>query len=1239
MAMAAGAAEPKPKAAAPEPVAFPPFAAGNFTDFDSPREMLTAEALKKLLTQAPGEGYNVGETQKGEQRLAAFSGLARLGLPWPADQALRVSLLDFGPLQIHLWAGNEARTLAFYRDAQQTWAVYAGVREGGKPRPVWQALLGTSGDRHRRVGLATFDLLWRDKTLYMLRGDLVILQCPMPTAPSEVFFEGTALIKGLAVAPNPWTPPAEEQAKLVAPAERAWQMKPVEGAALNKLPNGIELTAGDKTEACQAGFLLDRSGMLELIVQVDQAEPGTGIFLGTAEGQQLARIAFVRHRETGKMAFEIQHQWANDSEKSFEVARQPLPLLGSGQWLRLTCGGSAFRCWTSGDGVHWSQIALGGLGVEGNVRQVGLYALKTDKKRTIRLRSLEVRPLTAIASLAPADLVAKAPSMKAAALPAWREEAEKAKPADVAWGPWWRACAIRTLAEGPKDPVGQPLLDRLVMAGFEMPGSAESKLRLLDELALCYKVDDWETINRFPRAADYLGRMLIAQGEPAPCTLLNRALLRSPFWHQQVLPVFLEAPLRQELFARASQDSGENFREFARRLRFWGGGRLPLSEPLWKPQIEYLASWSEASAGLLRRGDRPGANPQLAEQPYIEQRSKDTSVSGFRRAIQEEAFDAACKMVARIDRPEDLGLQPTDDPRLLLSFPLMVELAMRDHPPLRQAMQQKAAAVGRLRVKSAAGSGNAEAMHTVTLQFPGTEVSAEAHRWLGDRSLAAGRFVEALAHYRQATGSAGEEEREGLAARTRLAGAMLGLDLGQPVRSGVQLGGTWLSGPEFEKLIEQARVGRAPAVEKSGGLAFAPGRYEARPWAKYEARDARRPNGFPERGIDWYAAQLGVAVTPRQIILHSRAVLTVLSLETGQVQWAQPMPSAGEAILHFPMMAMQPVPAAGRIFLRRMTKDGPELACFEGADGKLLWSNKPDGYVASDPMFVGQKLLALTITAEGSDRVTLALVELAPTSGRVRNRTAIAQFREVWNKQFPCQATAVEDRIVAAAGGAVFQCDSSGRVLWLRKQIWIRPPTFDPSQARDWLAQTPAPPIVGGDRVIVAQPGVWGVECLDFNTGRLVWRQPMGTLVRLVGRTPRQVVVETSEAIVSLDAGTGRVRWMHPVDECLDVRLCGPGGPVVLAEPSAKREGPQSPVAVLLTWLDMETGKPMGRSALRDTEIAGPLFRPLLAGNGRLWGLRGASGNPQLREFFELTKTGDIQPADEEETRRWSGVP
>ncbi len=1223
--------------------------AGTFEDFDDRAGYPGAEALRKLLLPVPGQALQIAEARKHERPICRMAGLARLAADWPAGHALRLGLSEANPFQVHLWNGTRGITLRYYPDFHQSWAAYAVGRQEGSPRPGDYVLLATTGDLYRRSGLGTIEVHHRDGRLYLVRGEVVLLDVPCPALPAEVYLEGTALIRGVAVVPAP-TVPAQAQAwprPRPSPASKnaplaAWPWTKTPGEAhLDSLPEGgLEFWVEGKTPLAQAGVSLAGPGLWDMVFEVESPSPGTGLYLGTGEGRHLARVGFFRHRESGKVVFDLLPPWSNDIEKSYDANRVPVPFFGNRRWLRLVCGAGVVRLWTSPDGKAWSPIAPGSLGVDGPCTSVGLYALPGEAKRSIRLHTLEVGRLDALEKWADAAAEVFVPALrKADSLAAWRTLALESQPAGMPWEKWWRACAVRTLAENPRRTVSQAVLDRLVVAELQSPGPLAERLRLLDQAARLLSGEEWNAVDQLEQWADTLAAARMRAGQPAVFSEVSHALLELPFWHGRRVPVFSEAWLRHELFAATSAGRWAEVRALVQRLRYFGGGPLREGEPLWGPPLEYLLAWAEAAVSRqLGRAEStvpatPPRWPQRWGHPFIEpsQREAFNVLSEFRAAVDSQAWAEACQLVVAVSDPQSLGLHPDrNDPHWFLSFPLVVELAVRSQPALRQMMQEKFTAMGRLRLKQAVASSNAQAVLGVAHQFPGTEAAAEARRWLGDRELSAGRALEALAHYRRALSDAAPAERPGLLARMRLAAAMMGLDLGQPPERGVQLGGTWFSAAQFEAMVQKARASRRPArspASTSLAVAFPPGQYEARALATFDG-SAPRPAWIGQRLVDWFGQQLCVTPTPETMLVGTRAGLACLRLSDRQWlwnQWADLREDRHQAVL----VPMPPLVVEKRGFVRRLSSEGPELACLDLTDGKVLWSVRPESYAASDPLVVGSQLLVLAASYEGAEKVSLWLARIRPASGRVRSRVWLADFRDGANPRVECQWVAADDLLVAAGAGVVLCCDTQGRVRWVRRQVWTPPPMKEYSVARAWFDHPPEPPLVAESKVFATQPGVWGVEAMDLESGRLLWRAPLGTLIRMVGVAQGRLVLQTTDGLVALDAETGRPVWDRATGPCCDVRLCGPQGPVVALLPPQRATRP--PGLPVVQWFDLRTGRWLGQSTL--TLPAVPpgrvevWLRPLVLGASRQWVLLGTPRTATRREILELVRVGDIDPA------------
>jgi len=363
----------------------------------------------------------------------------------------------------------------------------------------------------------------------------------------------------------------------------------------------------------------------------------------------------------------------------------------------------------------------------------------------------------------------------------------------------------------------------------------------------------------------------------------------------------------------------------------------------------------------------------------------------------------------------------------------------------------------------------------------------------------------------------------------------------------------------------------------------------------------------------------------RQLIVSNRADLTAFDLDSGQARWSQQVDS-GERYQQWPLVPMQPVALGDRILSRRLTSDGPELACLDAAAGTIVWAAKPDDYVASDPVVLDGRPLVLCASHEGTGKVSLALVEFAAATGRARSRVALAEFRESLRRPLECQLTVAEDRLVASAAGCVLACSPEGRVHWIRRQVFVPPPALDQQNSREWLEQYHEPLLATGGRVYATQPGVWGIECMELEGGRLLWRQASGSLTRLVGRAGDRVIVETSDGPAALDPETGRLLWFRGVKDCLAARICGPQHAVLsLSVHVGRRANRENPSGIVLSWFDPEEGSPLANAVLEVPTPGAWHAGPLVAASGRQWLAMAPQQQPARRQMLEALRTGDAE--------------
>lgn len=1201
-----------------------------FEDFDDQQDYPSQGLLKELLRSVENERSEIKPRQWHHVQACQISGLFQLIKPWEANSALRFSFLETHQMiRFHLWNGQQGITLTYYPGFHHTWAAYAAIREGNAPKPGDLVLWATDGGRYRRCGLGTLELHYHNRHLVLTRGDIVLVSVPFDDPPADVYLEcQSTVIRGLAMVQSASVPELAE-ARPVAfrsekPAELDWTAPSVDGCSWNKLPDGqVELVAVEKSPAFQAGTRVVKPGLHEFIFLVEDPAPGCGVYLGNEEGRQLCRLAFLRHHQSKRTAFGSLHPGSSDMDRWFDQKQQPAPFAGPHQWFRITAGAGVVKLWTSGDGVYWSQVAPTAETLEGACTQLGIYGIASREKRAIKLARIEVRRFESLMSLAPEkirDRVDVAPLVKAGDASAWEQLVAESCPTDVPADTWWRACMVRTLSENPRLSLGQDLLDRLQETVLAEPRDLEEKLRLLDETALLMHPGHNQPTERLAQRYQQLGLLLVRQGYDSPFTKISRAMLRSSLWTDRRLPVFYEELLRQELFVKLSENRLPELNTLCRETCYWNRtGRRDGDAASWSEPVRHLVFWAESqvTGRAPKDADQQVVGPSPWRHPLVVTSTREgyNIFAEFAAALEGQTYREACQILASAAQTAGLGLLPDKDQRLWGSLPVAVALAMREHPPLRQAMQEGFGPLGELRFKKAAAEGDEKAVASVALQFYGTTAARDAQLWLGDRRLSAGRFSEAIGHYGQAVEMSAEASVETARARQRLAAAMLGRESGRPIANSIEIGANRLSASQFEALAAQLRQTRRslsgdPSTSPSSRC-FASEAYQVQPWATLESPRVMRPDSMPERELDWAGRQMAVTVAEGQMFVSNQVDLFAFDLETGRQDWVQSGPSVKSS---WPLLPMKPLVVQGRVFVRRLTDAKPELACFGSADGRLLWSCKPDSYVASDPMLLGDDLLALTIHEETADKLILMLNRLDVDSGRVRSRAPVAEFFDLWQRRLPIQAAVVEDKIVVLGGGAVLCCDSAGSVDWIRRQLWCPPLRPDYWTAKAWCEQYHEPPLIHEGRVYAMQPGSWCIECLELKTGRLVWRQAVSRLTRLVGLARGRLIAGATDGLLGLDAASGKTAWFYAADNIQQARLCIPDETVLFIQ-STKVEGKDSLVPV---WLDTESGRVRNTSAWELPADGVPLLGPMVGHDGRQWAFSGPAGNTLKRAILEL---------------------
>jgi outer membrane protein assembly factor BamB len=673
-------------------------------------------------------------------------------------------------------------------------------------------------------------------------------------------------------------------------------------------------------------------------------------------------------------------------------------------------------------------------------------------------------------------------------------------------------------------------------------------------------------------------------------------------------------------------------------------------------------------------GDEGAANPQAVDDVVLDKTHPlqyELIKEGFnvavelKQALDNRAYAGALHVIANRRADLHLGLlSDVVDSQLLIPYPAMVRLAMRDHPQLRDLMRRRFSATAQLRVRRAMAQIDVQAVRSLTLQFFGTDAAAEAEAWLGDRALSGGQFTEAVSRYERALSGAAASRRQGVAARLRLASAMIGLKIGSPPLKSVVIGSATIDPAEFEKMVGEMlkRSSQRDESRPRGGMTGADVP-RAPPAMQYRTRRFAEVDGGvlgwnkswkPAPGPDWVARGMAVAVTAATaagelLVVSNRSQLFALDRSTGRQRWQANFVKVGGHLPAWYWPPMHPLVVGQRIYVRRLAKTGPELACVDARSGTVLWSsipkdrdkkasrrNQPGSHVASDPLLVDGKLLALTATvgnasldrspAKDAPRLfQIALVAYDPHNGRVISTVDLIQLRDVWQGVLPARAAVAGDGngIIATVGGVALRIDGEGNILWLRRQRWRAQQPGDPS----WQ-QFHSRPLVQDDRVFVFQPGMRSVQCLDLVSGRAIWKRGVPGVQRIVGLVEGQLIVRDARGLLALSVDDGSVTWRRALDHLLETYACGAADRLLVARLQIKNNLKH----IELLWLDPSSGATRTACPLDDLAESGDLsptaaFGPvLLSGDRLLVGFAPKGGNPSGgknvgRELIELIPT------------------
>ena len=406
------------------------FAEDCWQDFRTGGKELTEAKVRQLFEPVAGQVLELAATSDTNGSAVTFTGFARLRAPWVPDAVLRWSCHSSQPFGVHLWTGQRGISLWYYGPGnRESWAAYQTTCRPGQPLVVdgrslpvndpELALITTDDGRTGHAVAGTFAVRHQRGSLVLTKGDLQLLSVPLADLPREVYFQGNAaLLRDLALYRA--TPVPDEtlpDRKLVIhgqmPSLFAWKEHLPAGAELvRRRDGGVQLLAAETGSTAWVAVPLIRPGLYEVVLEIENATPGAGIFLGDEDSHPLQGVAYFRDPPTGRTGFMLVNSDVLPTAPAMDLKAAPAAWAPRPQWLKLVAAGGTLKCFSSGDGTHWGQPLAALATAKPGWDRLVLQLPPGRERRQIAVRRMQVRELDGITALADAESLEQAANLR-----------------------------------------------------------------------------------------------------------------------------------------------------------------------------------------------------------------------------------------------------------------------------------------------------------------------------------------------------------------------------------------------------------------------------------------------------------------------------------------------------------------------------------------------------------------------------------------------------------------------------------------------------------------------------------------------------------------------------------------------------------------------------------------------------------------------------------------------------------
>ncbi len=1222
-----------------------PFEEACFGYFDVKKHRPMEEELREWFEATPGQRFRITKHQVSGSEQGIVEGVARLKAPWPKDAVLRVAFDDMKSLQFHLYHKEQGLTIASTND--YGWAAYVTQRESGKALPKHRYLVAQDQRRTATSELLKaypLELRYVNGEILLSRGDILLLAAPLDGPPEDIFFEGRFAVRGIRMYRGNGHPALPQPWKIVQqvdrPADLKWQQKLPENDSMTSADDG-SVTLHSKEGSTQ-GFIFAKLstpswGVVDVLV--DGYVPGTGVHLHPSiiidgsgkrveyDGIPPNTLGVMIDRKTKSIGMQWQpiHYGSHDMEfRTFNEAA--VPYVGKQTWLRFFHRGKRVEAFASPNGRHWGRIETYqtlGLGV---YDQIGLSIRPNAKNAQITLRKIVVRVPPILSSIADSELLEKVPTFEGVTtFTGWLAEVFSSQPENVELGAWRRVCALRCIYEGHPEQIRTQLNFALGNDEAFREWPLERRIALQNEITSLNPpaADQWTA------TVEHYKELVTTADALHPFSRSRSAIMGMPSTGNGAALALNKAFLRKEILSAIYSARWDDLASALKQAVFFE--RSSIKNML---QRDSLLPWASALAAKHRPGIF-GSSPPLLKltwrHPYVEEYSKEAYnvLAEFQSALDGKQYEDACRIVAAIDPVSTKGLLPAvNDKQHLVSLQTAIGIAMDTDPLLHAAMVQQFGPLSQLRVKQAIAAGEAESVELATIQFNGTPAAAQAHAWLGDRSLAVGQFALAISHYRRAEESALASLKRELAPRVRLAAAMLGQELGKPITYSVQLGDASMSADEFEKLVKDMikhRAGNAPLLDLAAvtsrkqqvpaATGFVANRKSTLDGAAGDQLSSLPPEIRLGR-VDWAARQLETVREDNILYVSNRYQISAFDLNNGSRKWrCETLSGRSLGRAHdLSSISMRPVIVGDRIFVRQHERRGAVLVSVDKPSGKLLWvaDIRHNEDLISDPMWAKGRIVALAALRTDQDEIVLKLNHFSPEDGELLQSQQLVRLRGSWRDRQYCRTTTLDDGFLADLGGVVMNCDFHGQVRWARKQNIV---PYEIQEQRH--LQSADRPLVLGKVAFLATPASGVIECVEVQSGKLHWRQVVRDVRCVLGIHGDRVLLSHAKELSAFAITDGSRLWSQPIGPLMNAQVCADGDELMVCR-EAPVTGRNDQFCPQLVWLDATSGKETANWTFESLAASHPRFGPLIQHKDKLWAFaygREDSGN---RDFYEL---------------------